>query len=538
MNRFVWEVYRESPSGKKALRRAFPRYARFGRHPGISGWQDQLNPVLAVYLATPGDIEVPMDECGWRPLRDPLQLWFQNLNDAPAYEQRYRELLQDGASYEWDHDQLPDKKYVVIFGGASDEDAQTVANSVGATSTVLHWLAPDNFFPYYFEGRFALFVNICQTFGIDLPDIPGKLQKKERALYYLTVNRAVQEFRQRHQMSPQELNAFLYDFAPRYLAVEQDKDLPQPQRVWFLMAGVATTDDFDFLDNADASSESHWRGHRDARRGDVAVVWCASPRAYMHSVWRIVEDGYDDPFAYWYSMVRIGHPIPVAHLKIKDLKANPILAESTMVRACFQGCAGRYFRPIDYAAMLEEMQRHGTDISRLPRIHITALPDMPTGEVILDERQVELQLIEPLLLNKLGYQEASHWQRQVRVRMGRGEKVYPDYLIGYRGGKGEERAEIVIESKYRIATQKELFETFLQGRSYALRLQASWLLLAALEGVWLLSKTDDFKLESALEWSWEKLVQVEHFSVLEKAIGHEALAQAEHKPTRLGRSKA
>lgn len=100
----------------------------------------------------------------------------------------------------------------------------------------------------------------------------------------------------------------------------------------------------------------------------------------------------------------------------------------------------------------------------------------------------------------------------------------PDYLIGYRGVKGEERASIVVEAKYRIGTQKQLFETFLQGRSYALRLQASWLLLASLEGVWLLSRTDDFKLENALHWSWEKLVQPEHFAVLDKAIGSRAMA--------------
>lgn len=99
-------------------------------------------------------------------------------------------------------------------------------------------------------------------------------------------------------------------------------------------------------------------------------------------------------------------------------------------------------------------------------------------------------------------------------------------MIGYRGDKGDERAEIVIESKYRIATQKELFETFLQGRSYALRLQATLAVLAALEGVWLLSRTDDFRLESALHWSWEKVVQPEHFSVLEKTIGNRMLATA------------
>ncbi|MDP1756588.1 MAG: hypothetical protein Q8L38_03960, partial [Pseudohongiella sp.] len=99
-------------------------------------------------------------------------------------------------------------------------------------------------------------------------------------------------------------------------------------------------------------------------------------------------------------------------------------------------------------------------------------------------------------------------------------------VIGYRGDKGDERAEIVIESKYRIATQKELFETFLQGRSYALRLQAPWLVLAVLEGVWWLSRTDDFRLESALHWSWEKVVQPGHFSALDKTIGNRMLATA------------
>ncbi|MDO8262079.1 MAG: hypothetical protein Q7T21_02530, partial [Gallionella sp.] len=503
----------------------FLRFSRLGRHPGSEGWRWQISPKIPVHLVTAQDSESPWENDGTVALRETLSAWFEGLSGRKAYEQRCRELLVgNGAAYEWEEDDHPGKLCCVFFGGDSDEDAQTVATYVGAISTLLHWLAPDEFAPYYFEGRFSLFSSICRGFGIDLPEIPGKQQKKERALYYLEINGVLQEFRKQCQLSPQELNAFLYDFAPRYLAVEQDKELPTPQRVWFLMAGVGTTADFDLLDNADKTTESHWRGHRDARRGDAAVVWCSSPRAYLHSIWRITEDGYDDPFSYWYSLVRIGHPTFVPHLKIKDLKANPVLATSTMVRACFQGCAGRYFRPIDYAALLEEIQRRGMDISGFPLIHIPALPFLPSGNDILDERQVELQLIEPLLLNKLGYHEASHWQRQVRVRMGRGEKVYPDYLIGYRGVKGEERAEIVIESKYRIATQKELFETFLQGRSYALRLQAPWLLLASLEGIWLLSRTDDFKLESALHWSWEKLAKTEHFSVLDTAIGSRMLA--------------
>lgn len=520
LNPFVWRIYRESLAGKKALATSFVRFARLGRQPGAEGWRGQVNAKLPILVITPGDPKTPGEAGGTVPLRRILFEWFKDLKGKHTYERRYRELLEDaGAGYEWEEGDRPGKLCCVFFGGDEDEGAQAVAASVGSVSTTLHWLEPDEFSPYYFEGRFTLFSEICRTFGIDLPVIPGKLQKRERAIYYLAVNSVLQEFRQRNGLSPQELNAFLYDFAPSYLAVEQDKELPAPQRAWFLMAGVGTTADFDLLDHADETTETSWRGHRDARRGDIAIVWCSSPRAYLHSIWRIVEDGYDDPFTYWYTLVHIGRPMPVHQLKIKDLKGNPVLAKSPMVSAHFQGCAGKYFPPVDYAALLEEVQRRGTDIGLFPRINIPALPALLGDEGILDERQVELRLIEPLLLNKLGYYEESHWRRQVRVRMGRGENVYPDYVIGYRGDRGEERADIIIESKYRIATQKELSEAFLQGRSYALRLQASWLLFGALEGVWLMSRTDDFKLQTALHWSWEEILEPETFSVLEKTIG-------------------
>lgn len=524
-NPFVWQLFCASPSGKTAINTAFLRFARIGRSADGEGWRRQTNAKISVHLQTITHPEAQWELGGHISLREILSNWFDELDEPSAIEKTFRDLLEDvGASQTWEEDQHCGKQCHAFFGGDEEDDAQNVASAVGAISTTLHWLKPNDFVPYYFEGRFSLFAEICRTFGIVLRDIPGPLQKKERALYYLGVNSALQEFRHRNQLSHRELNAFLYVFAPRYLAVEQDKDLPEPQRVWFMMAGVGTTADFDFLDSAIDGTECNWRGNRDARRGDIAVMWCSSPRAYLHSIWRIVEDGYGDPFAYWYSMVRVGHPVPVSHLKIKDLKSNLVLAESPMVRAHFQGCADKYFRPVDYAALRDELEHRGNNLSSLAQIYVPALPVLPLDTEILDERQVELQLVEPLLLKKLGYDVDSHWQRQVRVRMGRGEKVYPDYLIGYRGVKGEERASIVVEAKYRIGTQKQLFETFLQGRSYALRLQASWLLLASLEGVWLLSRTDDFKLENALHWSWEKLVQPEHFAVLDKAVGCRAMA--------------
>lgn len=429
-----------------ALSTACLRFSRIGRSPDGEGWRRQTNAKIPIYLETINHPDAQWESGGHIDLRQILCNWFDELTEPLMVEDRFRELLINvGASQTWGDDEFPGKLCHAFFGGDDQEDARCVASSVGAISTMLHWLKPGDFAPYFFEGRFSLFAEICRTFGITLPEMPGPLQKNERALYYLGVNKALQEFRLRNHLSHRELNAFLYVFATQYLAVEQDRDLPKPQRVWFMMAGVGTTADFDFLDNAKDGTECNWRSNRDARRGDVAVMWCASPRAYLHSFWRITEDGYGDPFTHWYSMVRIGHPVPVSHLKMKDLKSNPVLAKSPMVRAHFQGCADKYFRPIDYAALRSELERRGDNVTSIPPIYVPALPLLPANAEILDERQVELQLIEPLLLHKLGYRVDSHWQRQVRVRMGRGEKVCPDYLIGYRGGMGEERATIVVE---------------------------------------------------------------------------------------------
>ncbi len=517
-NRYIWSLYRQSPRGREAIRQTFPRHARFAGSTGNGNWRQQLNADIPVLV---GNLEVP--EQLWAPtdpikLRELLWFWFEDSTDLPG--DFHRLLEGEGLYYEWLEDETPGNIFCAGFGG--EEYALDVASNIGSITTVMHSLQPEAYLPYYFQGRFKLLADICQRFRIPLPAIPGKLQKRERALFYLDINRSFQEFRLLHNLSPAELNAFLYDFAPACLAEDADAELPAPKRAWFLMAGVGTQADFSLLDEADRQTESLWRGHRDARCGDMAVLWCASPRAHLHSIWRIIEDGYDDPFAHWYSLVRIGQPQTVPHLKIKDLKANPILAQSPLVRAHFQGSAGKYFRPDDYLALLDECARHGAETDALPRIPPSPHSLLPDGQEILNERAVETNLIEPLL-EQLGFTEQRDWQRQVVVRMGRGEKVYPDYVLGLSSTLDQESAQIIIESKYRIATRKDLLEAFRQGRSYALRLQATQLVLAALEGLWLLDGKNGFSMEKARHWSWQQLASDETRRQLAQQLGYRPL---------------
>lgn len=496
-NKYIWSLYRASATGQRVIHQAFPRFARFSGNAGLTDWRYQLNVSIPMLLSNPDTSDSASISTETISLRHLMRMWFE---DHPNLSDGFKALLdQDGLYYEWDNENELGQIYWVGFGGT--QFPLDVIGNIGAITTVMHRIQPEAYFPYYFGGRFNLLLDICRHFGISLPEVPGKLMKQQRALFYLEINRAIQEFRTQNNLTPSELNAFLYDFAPACLDDEGDDELPAPQRVWFLMAGIGTKADFSFLDTADCQTQSLWRGHRDARRGDVAILWCASPRAYLHSIWRITSDGYDDPLSLWYSLVRIGRPIIVPHLKIKDLKANPVLCQSPMVRAHFQGCAGKYFRPADYLALLEELAKRGMNIEVLPKMPAPIISFLDDGEDILNERTVETKLIEPLLDN-LGLLPERDWKRQIRIRMGRGEKVYPDYVLGFKDTLDQEQAQIIIEAKYRIATHKALLEAFRQGRSYALRLGAQKLVLAALEGIWLIENKESFSLDKAQHWSW------------------------------------
>lgn len=517
-NCYVWSLYRDSDHGRQMINQAFPKFSRYVTQNGAETLR--LNTSIPVFAGPAVNPFQDSKAVYTTSLRTFLanDAVFGGLSSLIDVEKRFEQLVEDGGFVEWDDDENPGRVLWTGIGGEGNEIE--LVDLIAEISSTLHWRYPDWFAPYYFSKCFNRLADICDTFEIPLPPIPGKLEKRARPLYYLAVNQALQEFRSRHGLTAKELNAFLYDFAPHYLMDEDDSELPSPQRAWFIMAGVGTTDDFEFLDNATTISNSFWRGHRDARRGDIALVWCCSPRAYLHTIWRIVEDGFDDPFAHWYSLVKLGYPNKLAPIKLADMKAHPILAASPMVRAHFQGCAGQYFRDQDYAAVLEVLAEKGGDVSLLPCLEVRVEDH---GQALMNERDVERHLIEPLL-QRLGYVKKD-WTRQLRLRMGRGDRVFPDYVIGADSTFGQERGDLVVEAKYRIATRSDLQEAWIQGRSYALRLEAKWLVLAALEGVWLLSVGNGFRLEGVAPCRWGDLDKPEIFFPIERSIGKKHLGK-------------
>jgi len=380
-------------------------------------------------------------------------------------------------------------------------------------SNILYSVFPEYFFPYLLDCEFNKFQNICNEFNIPISEVPKKNNWENRASFYIDLCNALYEFRMINNLTPSELCAFLYDFAPNYLNEIEDFELPSPSKVWFVGGDKRH---FTFLDNATENTIDSWQGNIDAKKGDIVVLYCLTPRSYIHSIWRVVKDGFVDPFFNYYSVLYLSKPIKLeVHITINDLKNNPIWLNNPLVRKNLQGINGYPIKYLEYIELLSILKLKGQNIDNLPVIKPT---NRLNTDDLKNERDVEIQLIEPFL--KLLKYNPNDWIRQMSIKMGRGERNYPDYCFGANPKRGEETAKMIIESKYKIKTKKELQETYFQAKSYAIRLQATKFIIAASEGIWIYqSKLMSYKFDEYFNCNWVDIENPDVLQKIQKMIG-------------------
>lgn len=384
---------------------------------------------------------------------------------------------------------------------------------VAAVSLGLYQGHPDYFLPYNFRTKFTQVEEIHAEFDIPLPPVPGKFDKLGRNFYYASINEVWQEFRLRHGLSPVEMCTFLYDFALEFITPLSAGDLPSPSKAWLITGGSW---DIKTADKATSNTVSMWAGNAAIRRGDILMLYLVSPRKAIDSIWRACTDGFIDPFFHYHSTVWICGPIKTVPVTFAELKNHLLLSKKPAVKANFFGPSSKApFTVEEYEAVLEIMKSKGQDLTDLPRISWNE--ELPSME-IQNERDVEVQLIEPFL-KRLGYKETD-WIRQMSVKMGRGERNYPDYAFGAKTRRGEESAKMVLESKYQLSAQREFVDAFYQVKSYALRLQSKVMALAAKEGVWVFTlENRTFDIKKAIHKTWANLAHPDDFHEVLTRIG-------------------
>lgn len=473
-NRYVWELYKESKAGKTAI--------------------DDFKSFIDVKKKSDdGDDESRIVEIFY-------SYFSQKTFQIEFADEIFDKWISEGIHVdEWE-----------VLGQNADE---LWWEKIELISSILYFVFPEFFIPYVFPDNFDQFKRICDGAYIALPEIPKKRYKRKRTLYYVEICKVLYEFRILHGLTPEELLAFIYDFIPNSLAenIEETTIITSPAKVWYVGGG-----DFEFLDHAKSDEVCFWQSNIDTRVGDIIIMYCWSPRSYIHSVWRAANDGYIDPFFYYYSITSISDPIKVPPITFREIKANEILSQSPIVKNNFQGVNGYPVPYKEYGEMLKLWAEKGMDISILPEIE--PIRHLSDDVVLKDERDVEVYLLEPLLL-KLDY-KATDWIRQMPVRMGRGERFYPDYCLGAVSKRGEESAKLLFEAKYSIKNQKNLKDAYFQAKSYAIRLQARKFVLVSKEGLWVFETfRNSFELEKNVFYTWNDIENPDIFYRLMSQIG-------------------
>jgi hypothetical protein len=487
LNKFIWNNYKESKDGQEVI--SFFEHKEFNEI--LSKFIDEKNKDLEDY----NNILKIFSYCEFE-----LE---EKENIIEKAKDLFKYFLDNGLV-------LIDEEGEFFY--FEKEDFDFLIDIIEPYSLYLFDIFPEYFFPYFFKLEFAKLQKICDTFNINIPKVPLKKNKKERLNFYLELCDIFFEFKKNNNLNPFEFCAFLYDFAPKYIGFEKIENLPDPTNIW--LCGGAK-DDYPYLLKATSKTTYFWQGNEDTRRGDIIIMYCLSPRSNIEFICRAVNNGIRDPFFHYYGSITLGHINKVEPIHISQIKSDEYLKNIPIVRKNFQGVNGTQISNEDYKRILYLLEEKGEDILRLPTFSmINFKPNIDCR----NERDVEIKIVESFL-QKMKYSEKD-WLRQFSIRMGRGERNYPDYVFFAEANKGYEKAKMLLETKFAIKNNRELEETFQQAYSYALRLETQKIVICDKDFIWIYSrKNNSFDRTKYLKFNWEEVNNPDIYNQIKKIIG-------------------
>jgi len=231
-----------------------------------------------------------------------------------------------------------------------------------------------------------------------------------------------------------------------------------------------------------------WQANPETKKGDILVHYETSPISAITHIWRAQTDGVVDPFFYYYANSYIGNGIEIPYITLKELESDEYFSKHPLIRKKFQGVNGWAISNDDYLRLLYLIRNKGFDTTILPTLQA---PEPPQGIELHNERDVEVNLLE-YYLNQIGYSENKDFIRQLPIKAGRGNRIYPDYALHYDNKRGYEKAKILIEAKYHLKNNKEIEDAFKQARSYANLLESEKIILCDKYGLIIYLKKGSF----------------------------------------------
>lgn len=487
-NQYTWDLYKQSPEGQKAIKdfeEASDDVSEidlvFKYNPRMKLWLDNAMSRLSI-----------QDFC--------KSMWCYNIEEFPDREKpkcleeaksKYEEVIDGGLSVDGE---------VII----PVNDYISMLNNITWVSFLLYYYAPDFFFPNTFVFRFFDLNKIADIFDIELPKIPKKPDYKARCMYYWDLCKVFYQFRIENKLSSSELCAFLYDFAPNFISKEK-AEIPYPSQAWCI-GGL--------INEREVFETTFWQTNSETKKGDILVHYETSPVSAITCFWIAQTDGVIDPFFHYYSNTYISGKIDIPHITLKELQADEYFSKHPLIRKKFQGVNGWPMSSEDYSELLRMIKAKGFDTETLPKLYA---PTLPKNISIVHERDVETQLLEPLL-NSMEWYENKDFIRQLPIHAGRGHRIFPDYALHYDNKPDEEKAKVLIEAKLYMKNNQEIEEAFLQARSYACLLESTVIILCDKQCLIVYEKKQSFDRDSYKKYYWGELENPDLFNELKNKL--------------------
>lgn len=472
INQFYWQLYKESPEGKKTIEE-FEKASRADY---------SIEDALTMYKKY-----------------DPE--WFMNMNEEETYSMfvyasRLVTIWPSCTS------SSPRKKAEELIEKGFNGNYENAIGYVGPLSFFLYKTNPSYFIPYMFVMRYHHIWQILVEYEIDLVEVPGKSIFKNRCLYYYDICDALAKFKEQNGMDGAELCAFLYDMEKKKDdAAYVKKATPFPQ-VWLIGGGMSK-------DEAKRKTMC-WQANADTKNGDILVMYETGEtetgnRSCLTGIWRAMTDGITDPLFYRYGSVIIGDEIKVKPIPFKELLNDDKTNKLPRCGAHFCGVKGDYISYENYENLLRFIEGWDStfDRARLPILHepyscSITLDEARKNEGLKPEQWVEKYFIVEML-KKMGWEEKRDYLRQVHLQMGRAkvedekrQDGRPDFSLFFFGHK-DKCADVVIEAKgpREMDGDRELEAAFWQAESYASRQYAGLIILADNQRVVLFPRSKD-----------------------------------------------
>jgi hypothetical protein len=325
---------------------------------------------------------------------------------------------------------------------------------------------------------------ILGILGIEYVDAENLLP----STVWLNISIAVEEYREQHELRDWQMWALVYDLGPRLLSKPGPYPVDPPPRIW-----VAATNNrfgqFEKLDQIDSEYIDGWAINPKARRGDLALMYCVSPRSALVSIHRSATRAHRDPFGGWNGhFADLTEKIPIPWITFAEMKADPVMKEWKLVRGNFQGLL-HYEVPQEVWERIKQIVAEkdpeaGERLAQYANAAEGVRMIKVSGEK-WSELEVEEKLVIPLL-DQLGWKVDRTVVRQVemdiKIGSGKPKRVYADF-VGYSDALSSEPL-LVVEAKRRLGNDTELKRAVEQAECYAGKLRCSRFAVAAPEGFW------------------------------------------------------